>query len=158
MPGILRRRALPKTLPIRWGNMYSTHNITFPGMNKIHHHAGRPLTLLLSTSGIAASASLSKTFLRLPPPQPDMTSPSISNKQEPAIYPSNLRRFGVPGKGGSPAPNRILSFNFDRERLARISHRAPARCVWRGLNHFRAYVWSSVVAYNLALFVRLMPT
>jgi len=33
-----------------------------------------------------------------------------------------------------------------------------ARCVWRGLNHFRAYVWSSVVAYNLALFVRLMPT
>ncbi len=33
-----------------------------------------------------------------------------------------------------------------------------ARCVWRGLNHFTAYVWSSVVAYNLALFARLMPT
>ena len=33
-----------------------------------------------------------------------------------------------------------------------------ARCVWRGLDHFRAYVWSSVVAYNLALFARLMPT
>jgi transposase, IS5 family len=30
-----------------------------------------------------------------------------------------------------------------------------ARCTWRGLDHFRAYVWSSVVAYNLALFVRL---
>ena len=29
-----------------------------------------------------------------------------------------------------------------------------ARCVWRGLDHFRAYVWSSVVAYNLALFAR----
>ena len=26
-----------------------------------------------------------------------------------------------------------------------------ARCTWRGLSHFKAYVWSSVVAYNLAL-------
>ena len=33
-----------------------------------------------------------------------------------------------------------------------------ARCTWRGLAHFRAYVWSSVVAYNLALFARLKPT
>jgi IS5 family transposase len=32
-----------------------------------------------------------------------------------------------------------------------------ARCIWRGLDHFRAYVWSSVVAYNLALFTRLKP-
>jgi len=32
-----------------------------------------------------------------------------------------------------------------------------ARCTWRGLAHFRAYVWSSVVAYNLALFTRLRP-
>jgi len=32
-----------------------------------------------------------------------------------------------------------------------------ARCTWRGLDHFRAYVWSSVVAYNLALFARLKP-
>ena len=30
-----------------------------------------------------------------------------------------------------------------------------ARCTWRGLDHFKAYVWSSVVAYNLALLVRL---
>jgi IS5 family transposase len=30
-----------------------------------------------------------------------------------------------------------------------------ARCTWRGLEHFKAYVWSSVVAYNLALFARL---
>jgi transposase, IS5 family len=30
-----------------------------------------------------------------------------------------------------------------------------ARCTWRGLDHFKAYVWSSVVAYNLSLFVRL---
>ena len=33
-----------------------------------------------------------------------------------------------------------------------------ARCVWRGLDHFRAYVWSSVLAYNLARFARLKPT
>jgi len=33
-----------------------------------------------------------------------------------------------------------------------------ARCTWRGLDHFKAYVWSSVVAYNLALFARLRPT
>jgi IS5 family transposase len=33
-----------------------------------------------------------------------------------------------------------------------------ARCTWRGLDHFRAYVWSSVVAYNLALFTRLKST
>ena len=27
-----------------------------------------------------------------------------------------------------------------------------------GLSHFKAYVWSSVLAYNLALFARLRPT
>ena len=32
-----------------------------------------------------------------------------------------------------------------------------ARCTWRGLDHFKAYVWSSVVAYNLALCARLRP-
>lgn len=32
-----------------------------------------------------------------------------------------------------------------------------ARCTWRGLAHFRAYVWSSVVAYNLVLLARLAP-
>ena len=31
------------------------------------------------------------------------------------------------------------------------------RCLWRGLDHFKAYVWSSAVAYNLALFARLRP-
>jgi IS5 family transposase len=33
-----------------------------------------------------------------------------------------------------------------------------ARCTWRGLDHFKAYVWSSVVAYNLVLFTRLNAT
>ena len=29
------------------------------------------------------------------------------------------------------------------------------RCTWRGLAHFKAYVWSAVVAYNLSLLARL---
>lgn len=33
-----------------------------------------------------------------------------------------------------------------------------ARCTWKGLPHFKAYVWSSVVAHNLALLARLKPT
>ena len=33
-----------------------------------------------------------------------------------------------------------------------------ARCTWRGLAHFTSYVWSSVVAYNLALCARLAVT
>lgn len=33
-----------------------------------------------------------------------------------------------------------------------------ARCIWRGLDHFKTYVWSSVVAYNLVVFTRLKPT
>jgi len=33
-----------------------------------------------------------------------------------------------------------------------------SRCTWKGLAHFKAYVWSSVVAHNLALFGRLSLT
>jgi IS5 family transposase len=33
-----------------------------------------------------------------------------------------------------------------------------ARCTWRGLDHFKTYVWSSVVAFNLVLFTRLKPS
>jgi len=32
-----------------------------------------------------------------------------------------------------------------------------ARCTWKGLAHFKAYVWSAVVAHNLALMARLAP-
>ncbi|MCP5017373.1 MAG: ISNCY family transposase [Ketobacter sp.] len=32
-----------------------------------------------------------------------------------------------------------------------------ARCTWKSLPHFKAYVWSAVVAHNLALFARLRP-
>lgn len=29
-----------------------------------------------------------------------------------------------------------------------------ARCTWKGLAHFEAYVWLSVVAYNLSVYAR----
>ncbi len=32
------------------------------------------------------------------------------------------------------------------------------RCTWKGWAHFKAYVWSSVVAHNLSLFARPVPT
>ena len=39
---------------------------------------------------------------------------------------------------------------------------APRRCHWRGLDHFRAYVWSAIVAHNLVVLARsplkLKPT
>ncbi len=31
------------------------------------------------------------------------------------------------------------------------------RCTWKGMEHYAAYVWSSIVAYNLALFTKLRP-
>jgi IS5 family transposase len=30
-----------------------------------------------------------------------------------------------------------------------------ARRTWRGLDHFKAYIWSAVVAHNLVLIARL---
>jgi IS5 family transposase len=32
-----------------------------------------------------------------------------------------------------------------------------ARCTWRGLNHFKAYVRSAVLAHNLVLYARRKP-
>jgi transposase, IS5 family len=32
-----------------------------------------------------------------------------------------------------------------------------SRCTWKGLAHFKSFVWSSVVAHNLALLARLKP-
>src|SRR5579864_2490253 len=31
------------------------------------------------------------------------------------------------------------------------------RCTWRGIEHFKSYIWLSVVANNLAIFARLKP-
>lgn len=32
------------------------------------------------------------------------------------------------------------------------------RCIWKGLQHFKSYVWSSVVAYNLTVMARALPS
>jgi IS5 family transposase len=32
-----------------------------------------------------------------------------------------------------------------------------ARCTWRGLDHFKTYIWSAVVTHNLVLLARLKP-
>lgn len=32
-----------------------------------------------------------------------------------------------------------------------------ARCTWRGLEHFKTYIWSAVAAHNLVLLARLKP-
>ena len=32
-----------------------------------------------------------------------------------------------------------------------------ARCTWRGLNHFKTYIWSAAVAHNLVRLARLKP-
>ena len=31
------------------------------------------------------------------------------------------------------------------------------RCTWKGLEHFKSYVWAAVVAHNLAVLARLKP-
>jgi len=48
---------------------------------------------------------------------------------------------------------------FPRRSLKRSGGKAQStlRRTWRGIDHFKAYVWSSVVAHNLALFARLKP-
>ena len=43
------------------------------------------------------------------------------------------------------------------ERLGVARAYGAARCTWRGLDHFRSYIWSAVVAHNLVLFARLKP-
>ena len=39
--------------------------------------------------------------------------------------------------------------------LKRAYGLARCTCTWRGLAHFKAYAWSSAVAYNLAILARL---
>ena len=32
-----------------------------------------------------------------------------------------------------------------------------SRCHWKGLTHFKSYVWSSIFTNNLVVFARLQP-
>jgi IS5 family transposase len=54
---------------------------------------------------------------------------------------------------------RLRNFRAGIEAIISWFKRAygGARCTWRGLEHFKAYVWSAVVAHNLVLFARLKP-
>ena len=52
---------------------------------------------------------------------------------------------------------RLRNFRAGIEAAISCFKRAygAARCTWRGLDHFKAYIWSAVVAHNLMLFARL---
>ena len=52
---------------------------------------------------------------------------------------------------------RLRNFRAGIEAVVSWLKRAygGGRCTWRGLEHFKAYVWSAVVAHNLVLFARL---
>jgi IS5 family transposase len=54
---------------------------------------------------------------------------------------------------------RLRSFRAGIEAGISCFKRAygAARCSWRGLEHFKAYIWSAVVAHNLVLLARLKP-
>jgi IS5 family transposase len=54
---------------------------------------------------------------------------------------------------------RLRNFRAGIEAGISVFKRAygGARCTWRGLDHFKAYIWSAVVAHNLVLFARLKP-
>ena len=54
---------------------------------------------------------------------------------------------------------RLRNFRAGIEAAISCFKRAygAARCTWRGLQHFRAYIWSAVVAHNLVLLARLKP-
>lgn len=58
------------------------------------------------------------------------------------VYPK-LRNFGAGIEAGISCLKRAYGL---------------ARCTWRGFDHFKTYIWSSIVAYNLVLFTRLKPT
>src|SRR5918911_1735229 len=78
---------------------------------------------------------------------------------------ADLRRDGVQetGRHGLPAESVLRCALLKQHRQLSAGIEAGisclkrayglARCTWRGLDRFRAYVWSSVVAYNTALFV-----
>jgi hypothetical protein len=55
---------------------------------------------------------------------------------------------------------RLRNFRAGIEEAISCFKRAygAARCTWRGLDHFKAYIWSAVVAHNLMHAVRPAQT
>ena len=73
-----------------------------------------------------------------------------------------LRR-GKPPMVATPAapispPPRLVALPIIEAAISCFKHAYGAgRCTWRGLDHFKAYIWSAVVAHNMVLFARLKP-
>ena len=75
------------------------------------------------------------------------------SRQSAAI--SLSRHIPVPKSQG--VYRRLRNFRAGIEAGISVFKRAygGARCTWRGLDHFKTYIWSALVAHNLMLFARL---
>jgi hypothetical protein len=63
-------------------------------------------------------------------------------------------------KSGSGYRARLSSPKFtalQAPRCPKCSASGDTDCTWRGLDHFKAYIWSAAVAHNLVLLARLKP-
>ena len=137
--------------------------------------SGLILDLVIETGNPADSARLlpmlerHRTFYGRPPRQAAADGSYASRDNLRRAKACGVRDMAFHKKGGLAVEDMVRSRwvyrklrNFRAGIEADISclKRAYglARCTWRGLGHFRAYVWSAVVAYNLALFARLKPT
>ena len=78
----------------------------------------------------------------------------VTRWRQPAAI-SLSRHIPVPKSQG--VYRRLRNFRAGIEAGISVFKRAygGARCIWRGLDHFKAYIWSAVVAHNLMLFARL---
>ena len=65
-------------------------------------------------------------------------------------YRDGQEPLGLPSSAQLPAGIEAANSCFKRAYGA-------GRRTWRGLDHFKAYIWSAVVAHNLVLFARLKP-
>jgi IS5 family transposase len=136
--------------------------------------SGLILDLVIEAGNPADSARLlpmlerHRTLYRRPPRQAAADGSHASHDNLRRAKASGVRDMAFHKKGGLAVEDMVRSRwvyrklrNFRAGIEADISclKRAYglARCTWRGLDHFRAYVWSSVVAYNLALLARLKP-
>jgi hypothetical protein len=68
-----------------------------------------------------------------------------------------IDQLGEVGERARQPVDLVDDDHVDPSRPNIVQELLERRPVWRGLDHFRAYVWSSVVAYNLALFAGLKP-
>jgi IS5 family transposase len=82
------------------------------------------------------------------PPLRPAASPMSLSRSAASPLPSMVKALGVP-----PAAHLPRRIEANISCFKRVY--GAARCTWRGLDHFKAYIWSAVVAHNLVLFARL---